>query len=207
MTRIFPKPLTLSAFWLIISSCILCSGQVQKNYYTLPAFSSDHTINAVIEIPGGSNKKYEYDAHSGQFVIDQQDGIDRVVDFLPYPANYGFIPSTLSNAIEGGDGDALDVLLISESIATGSVVEAIPIAMLKLIDDGEKDFKIISVPARKELRIIKALTYDDLSTNYGALIRIIETWFLNYNPKEVSTLEGWGDEKEALREIQRHRKK
>lgn len=207
MTRIIPKPLILFAFWVIISNCLLCSCHAQKNYYTLPAFSSDHTINAVIEIPGGSNKKYEYDPRSGHFVIDQQDGMDRAIDFLPYPSNYGFIPSTLSNADEGGDGDALDVLLISESLATGTVAEVLPIAILRLVDDGEKDYKIIAVPAKKELRIINALTYDDLSANYKALIRIIETWFLNYNAKDVSTLEGWGDEKEALREIRRHHKK
>jgi inorganic pyrophosphatase len=188
---------------LLGTTCPIGCGTTY-NYYSLPAFGSENSVNAVVEVPGGSNKKYEFNEDSGDFVIDTQDGRERVIDFLPYPANYGFIPSTLSNAGEGGDGDALDVLILSESLPTGTVIETIPIALLKLVDDGEMDYKVIAVPAKLELRIIKALTYVELSANYNALRQIIETWFLNYNPADVSSIAGWGDEKEALEEIQRN---
>ena len=49
--------------------------------------------------------------------------MDRIVNFLPYPANYGFIPSTFMDKKKGGDGDALDILLISEHMVTGTVVD------------------------------------------------------------------------------------
>ena len=123
---------------------------------------------------------------------------------MPYPANYGFIPSTLSKSDFGGDGDALDVLVISETLATGTVLEVLPIAILKLIDDGETDYKIIAVPIEKNKRIIRATTYTELTTDYPKLLKIIELWFLNYNPKDSSSVDGWGDEKEALNEIKLH---
>jgi inorganic pyrophosphatase len=175
-----------------------------KDYYSIPARVSEHTFNAVIEIPAGTNTKYEYSPSQNEFVIDIENGRERVIDFLPYPGNYGFIPSTLSKSDEGGDGDALDVFVLSESVTTGTVVEIVPIALLKLIDDGEMDFKVIGIPLEERNRIIKATTYAELTENYPRLLLIISEWFLNYNKNDTSTIEGWEDEKEAIREIKKH---
>lgn len=89
----------------------------------LPLYSSNGVLNVFIEIPGGTNKKFEYNVGSNTFEIDQKDGKDRVVNYLPYLVNYGYFPSTYSDPEKGGDGDAIDVLLISECIPTGSVIE------------------------------------------------------------------------------------
>lgn len=175
----------------------------QPDFYQLPAMVSENSINAVIEIPAGTNKKYEYNAASKEFIVDKENSRDRIIDFLPYPANYGFIPSTLSKSEIGGDGDALDVLIIAESLPHGTVVKSIPIALLKLIDNGEKDYKIIAVPEDKSLRIIQATTFEQLLDKYSEVPKILELWFLNYNPNDVSSVEGWGNENEALQEIKR----
>jgi inorganic pyrophosphatase len=180
-------------------------GAAEK-YYQLPVFASDTTVNAVIEIPAGTNKKYEYNATRRKFEIDKKDSIERVIDFLPYPANYGFIPSTLSDPGTGGDGDALDVLVISEAVKTGTVIESHPVAVLKLTDKGEEDYKIIAVPADTEFRIISAMNFNELSLNYPGLIRILEAWFLNYNKTDPARIEGWGDERKAMAEIKKHLK-
>lgn len=177
-----------------------------KDFYTLPAKVLEDTFNAVIEIPGGTNKKYEYAPSQKRFVIDTENGIARIIDFLPYPGNYGFIPSTLSKNETGGDGDALDVLVLSETVATGTVMEIIPIAIIKLIDDGETDYKIIAVPQDKKQRIIKATNYSELNTSYPKLLEILELWFLNYNPNDSSFVEEWGNEKKAYKEIKLHLK-
>ena len=100
-------------------------------------------FNAVIEIPAGTNKKIEFNNSTQAFEVDKNNGKDRVIQFLPYIGNYGYIPSTYSNPNQGGDGDALDVLVISESVKTGSIIEIIPIAVLKLLDEGEIDYKIL----------------------------------------------------------------
>jgi inorganic pyrophosphatase len=155
----------------------------------------------VVEIPAGTNKKYEYNKITNQFEIDQKKGKDRIVEFLPYLGNYGYIPSTYSDPKKGGDGDALDVLVLSESLPTGSIVEIIPIGMLKLIDDGELDFKIIAVTFNKAEQVIKAANYKQFEENYPQIKKIIELWFLNYNKDDNARIDGWVNEKEALIEI------
>lgn len=202
------KCLSTCPYYLTILCCyfLLLSCASQKDYYDLPAITPNASVNAIIEIKAGTNKKYEYDPLKKEIVIDKENGKERVIDFLPYPGNYGFIPSTLSKTDSGGDGDALDVLVISESIATGTVIETLPIALLKLIDDGEIDYKVIAVPVDKKKQIINATSYENLVTNYPKLLEIVELWFLNYNKNDISTIEGWGDEKEAFEEILRHLK-
>ncbi|MEX0290465.1 MAG: inorganic diphosphatase [Flavobacteriaceae bacterium] len=183
------------------------SGCKSTNYYALPAFTDNEAVNAIIEIPAGTNKKLEYDRAKNSFVIDQYENQDRVIAFLPYPGNYGFIPSTLSDPAKGGDGDALDVLVISEAFETGSSIEVIPVALLKLIDDGEKDYKIIAVPRKMQDRVLEIVDFNGLKTKHPAVLKVLELWFLNYNTEDPASLEGWGDEKEALQEIKKHLKK
>ncbi len=177
-----------------------------KITYDLPTYGANNGITAVVEIPAGTNKKFEYDPVVKQMLRDLENDIPRTINFLPYPGNYGFVPSTLSKLENGGDGDALDILVISEAIPSGTVVETLPIAILRLIDDGEKDSKVIAVPMSKKLKIIDALSYQDLLERYPQIPKIIELWFLNYNQNDISEVEGWGDENEALKEIQNHLK-
>jgi inorganic pyrophosphatase len=171
-------------------------------FYSLPTFVSEGTFNAVIEIPAGTNKKIEYDEKGKIFRVDEQNGKERVIDFLPYPANYGFIPSTLSDTLTGGDGDALDALVLAEALETGTVIECIPVGVLRLMDDGEEDHKIIAIPLKNKKRVIDAQNFAQLSKNYPAIMEIIELWFLNYNKDDLAKVKGWGDEKEALKDIQ-----
>lgn len=160
-------------------------------------------INVVIEIPAGTNRKIEYHKDSRQFKTDQRDGKDRIIDFLPYPGNYGFVPSTLMGKAEGGDGDALDVLLLAEALPTGSLVEAIPIGALNLMDEGELDTKIIAIPVDTSLQIIRPSGYQDFSIRYDGAKHIIESWFLYYDGLGQTTFAGWMDEKEALEAVKR----
>ena len=185
-------------FLVLMNSC-----EVKKDYYNINALTENGTINCVIEIPAGTNIKYEYNPDSKVFEIDQEAGHDRIIDFLPYPANYGFIPSTISNPDSNGDGDALDVLVIAESIQTGTLIECRPLAILKLLDNGEIDNKVIAIPAEENLQIIDAADYSTLISNYKGIFEIIEIWFTSYNKNDTSVIVGWDDEKEALKEIQK----
>ena len=191
----------------IISCIIAFSCNEKVDYYHLPAHSTSGLLNAVIEIPAGTNKKFEYNSETLAFEIDKKSGKERIIQFLPYVGNYGYIPSTLSDRKTGGDGDALDVLVLSESSNIGAVIEIIPIAVLKLIDDGEFDFKIIAIPADKKNQIIKVNTFSEFSSVFPEVKNIIELWFLNYNKDDVAKIDGWGDEKEALLEIEKSLKK
>lgn len=188
--------------WLGISLFFIysCRPSSIDNYYTLST-ENNHGIHAVIEIPAGSNHKIEYNNENNRFENDSLDGQIRVINFLPYPANYGFIPSTLMDKSRGGDGDALDILVIAEHLETGTVVVVKPIATLLLSDDDELDTKIIAVPVDSSLQIISANDYMDFMTRYYGAANIIQNWFLNYKGQGKTTLIGWQDEQFARAEI------
>lgn len=92
---------------------------------------------ATIEISKGSKKKYELDKETGLIILDRI-----LYTSTHYPANYGFIPRTL-----GDDKDPLDVLVIcSEEIEPMSLVRCYPIGVMYMLDNGDKDEKIIAIP-------------------------------------------------------------
>lgn len=186
-------------FFLLISSC----QQNDTNYYSLSAISANGHIQAVIEIPAGTNHKIEYSPEKNTFPVDIKNGEERIVQFLPYPGNYGFIPSTMMDKAKGGDGDALDVLIIAESVPTKTVMEIIPIAVLKLSDGGEVDDKIIAIPADKSKQLIHTTTYQDFIKEHLMIQQIIQNWFLFYKGKGVMEVKGWADEKVAKQEIEK----
>ena len=95
-------------------------------------------IRVVIEIPKGSKNKYELDKQSGLIKVDRV-----LYSSVVYPANYGFIPRTY-----GGDHDPLDILVLGqEPVVPLSILEAKPIGLMKMIDQGEEDDKVIAVHA------------------------------------------------------------
>lgn len=92
---------------------------------------------AVVEISQGSKKKYELDKETGYIILDRI-----LYTSTHYPANYGFIPRTY-----GDDKDPLDVLVLcSESIEPLTLVRCYPIGVMKMIDNGMGDEKIIAIP-------------------------------------------------------------
>ena len=91
----------------------------------------------VVEISKGSKKKYELDKETGLIRLDRI-----LYTSTHYPANYGFIPRTLSE-----DQDPLDVLVIcQEPLEPMSIVQCYPIGILYMIDENEVDEKIIAIP-------------------------------------------------------------
>ena len=93
-------------------------------------------VNVLIEIPKGSSTKYEVDPEHGLLMLDRF-----VYSSVHYPGDYGFVPQTI-----GGDGDPMDVLVYSEGIVIPQTVAAFrPVGVMKMIDNGEKDDKIIGV--------------------------------------------------------------
>ena len=96
-------------------------------------------INVIVEIPKGSKCKYELEKKLGIIKVDRI-----LATSVSYPANYGFIPQTLAQ-----DGDPLDALVLSQtSIYPGTLVEVRPIGMMKMMDGGKIDNKIICVPTK-----------------------------------------------------------
>ena len=102
-----------------------------------PERISAKSFSAVIEITKGSKLKYELDKKTGLLRLDRI-----LYTSTHYPANYGFIPLTFAD-----DDDPLDVLVIcSEQIDPMTVVDCYPIGVIKMIDSGRLDEKIIAIP-------------------------------------------------------------
>ena len=197
---------TLIPLWLLIALLIVVSCQSDtKQNAAVPTttFNEDGSINAYIEIPAGGNIKYEYDSTKKALEPDQVDNKDRVIDFLPYLGNYGFITATKMDTAEGGDGDALDVLVLSESVDKGTVMRVLPIAVILLEDQGQKDHKVIAVPFDPSQRTINVEKFSTFITRYNAAQFIVQEWFLNYKGVGKMKLLGWKDEQFALKEIKR----
>lgn len=94
-------------------------------------------MNVIVEIPKFSKNKYEIDKETGIIALD------RVMHSAQdYPFDYGFVPQTLFD-----DGDALDVVLVTTyPLAPGILVKARPVAIMEMVDGGERDDKVIAVP-------------------------------------------------------------
>ena len=94
-------------------------------------------FNVIIEIPKGSNNKYEIDKETGLIALDRAN-----YSGAPYPVDYGFAPQTLWD-----DGDALDVIVLTTwPLDVGVVARVRPVAIMEMIDGGESDYKVIAVP-------------------------------------------------------------
>lgn len=129
------KKISAAAAFTLMSSVVMAEGYVNPFAYPQPEDSSE--FYTVVEIPAGSFTKYEIDAETGHVLVDRYQSMPVV-----YPANYGSIPSSLA-----GDGDPLDALVFTrEPIVPGALIKVRAIGILKMIDGGETDDKIVAVP-------------------------------------------------------------
>lgn len=136
----------LSAIALLVSASAAVQAQNVLDF-PQPEKMPDE-IYAVTEIPAGGMIKYETDAKTGFIVADRFQSMP-----VAYPANYGSLTQSL-----GGDGDPLDVIFYTRApLQPGTLIKLRPIGVLKMIDGGEVDDKIVAVPASKI-----DPTYDDI---------------------------------------------
>jgi inorganic pyrophosphatase len=164
-----------------------------------PTFTPSGNINVVVEIPTGTNAKWEVDKSSGDLQWTFKNGKPRVVAYLSYPGNYGMIPGTSLPKGLGGDGDPLDVLIIGNSLPRGTIIEARPIGVLKLLDNGEQDDKIIAVLPDSIMGGISSM--EDLDREFNGISDIIEIWFSNYKGPGEAETNGFGSAEEARKII------
>ena len=145
-------------------------------------------MKVIIEIPKDSHNKYEIDKETGLIALDRAN-----YSSAAYPFDYGFVPQTLWE-----DGDALDVILLTTyPLAVGVLVAARPVGLLKMIDSGDDDAKIIAVPAN-DRRWEDVQDLNDLNKH---TLREMQHFYETYKalkgkPSEV-VVEGFGDKEQA----------
>lgn len=163
-----------------------------------PAMTAEGLVNIVVEIPAGSNEKWEVDKETGHLEWERlADGRYRVVEFLPYPANYGMVPRTLLPRELGGDGDPLDVFLLGPARDRGAVVPARIVAVIRAIDGGEQDDKILAVDPESWFAEVRTL--NDLETRFPGAVDVLVSWLSHYKGEGRMVVEGVSDEAAAAR--------
>ena len=177
-----------------------CATDPMANLNELPAVVRPGVLNAVIEIPAGTVEKRQYDEATNSFPVDMRNGVPRRITFLPYPANYGFIPGTRMLKEEGGDGDAVDVFVLCGALPSGTVLEVEAIGIIELLDAGERDDKLIALPVDPALRTVEA---EDIHELPAAAREILVTWLLNYDPVDGAELIGVKGKAEAMAAVER----
>lgn len=152
-------------------------------------------VNVVVEIPTGTNDKWEVDSQDGLLKWEFRNGQPRVVKFLPYPGNYGMIPNTLLSKEAGGDGDPLDIMVLSPAVQRGSVIQARVICVLRFLDGGEQDDKLLAVLPGTPLGDVTNLR--QLQKQFPGALQIVERWFQHYKGLSEMKFLGRGDVDEA----------
>jgi inorganic pyrophosphatase len=133
-------------------------------------------IPVIVEVSKGSKVKYELDKNSGLIKVDRI-----LFSSVVYPANYGFIPQTYCD-----DQDPLDVLVLGqESVVPLAIMTAKPIGVMKMIDQGEMDDKIIAVHAHDP----EYAHYDSIDQLPPHRLLELKQFFLDYKSLENKTVE------------------
>ncbi|MEM1291413.1 MAG: inorganic diphosphatase [Cyanobacteria bacterium P01_H01_bin.162] len=146
----------------------------------IPAQPEPGLLNVLVEIPSGSKNKYEFDKDMGALILDRV-----LFSSVQYPYDYGFVPNTLAD-----DGDPLDgMVLMDQPTFPGCVIASRPIGMLEMIDGGDRDEKILCVPA-EDPRFAQVNSLDDIAAH--RLDEIAE-FFRSYKNLEnkVTEILGW----------------
>lgn len=154
---------------LIVLSGLIFSSPIDE----IPFKDSDNLHNFYVEIPSGTKEKWEVNKKTGLLEQDQKNGKNRIIKFLPYPGNYGFIPQTLS-----GDGDPIDLIDLDEFHPRGEFKKIQVIGAMYFEDKKDVDYKFIGVSPTGTFKNIESI--DDLLYERPTVLEILKLWFLSY---------------------------
>jgi inorganic pyrophosphatase len=152
-----------------------------------PGPNPPEEVTAIIEIPRGGRNKDELDKTTGLLRLDRV-----LYSAVQYPGDYGFIPRTLHE-----DGDPLDILIrINEPTFPGCEISARPIGVLRLLDRGEPDDKILAVPSHDPFHQ-EYFDIADLPQSYLAEVAHFFQIYKDLEAKRVLVV-GWEKSEVAL---------
>lgn len=162
------------------------------NKVVTPGDVAEGIVNTVVEISEGSCLKIEWNRQLACFELDRVEP-----KIFAKPCNYGFIPGTLDE-----DGDELDTLIVSpEPIPMGTLIKARVIGVMRFVDDGEVDDKVVVVPADDRHSKNAITSLEDLGEGWRQQIEHHFTHYKDLKKPGSTVVEGWGDVEEAKRII------
>jgi len=166
----------------------------------IPYRAANGDYQMVVEIPAGTNEKWQTDALTGQFYHDRINGIPRVINFLPYPMNYGMIPQTLLDREKGGDGDPLDIITLAPAQPRGTVNQVKILGALRLAERGEMDTKIVATLPGGPFQDVNDLP--ELLMQYPGTVEIVRLWFEGYKGPGSFLFQGYANRSESEQMIE-----
>ncbi len=151
-------------------------------------------IRVFIEIPKGSQVKYEVDKQTGLLLVDRF-----IYTAMGYPFNYGYLPGTKAK-----DGDPVDVMVVATyPVQPGSLLPSRVIGLLEMEDEAGLDNKIIAVPTRKVDPFYASI--QDIGDLNDATKNLVKHFFEKYKdiePGKWTKVKGFHGKEVAFREIQ-----
>lgn len=144
-------------------------------HHVSPGDKLPEIVNGIVEIPKGTRAKYELDKESGLLKLDRV-----LYSSVYYPANYGFIPQSYC-----GDKDPLDILILSQiDVVPMCIVAAKVIGVMRMVDNGDADDKIIAVAAGDP----SVSHINDISELPAHFISELRNFFEDYKKLEKKTV-------------------
>lgn len=184
----------LSCWSLLVGACLVqpawAGESIRHPFHAEQPASAPAEVLLAVEIPAGSFTKYEIGEDDGLLYVDRFQSMP-----VAYPANYGSMPRTLA-----GDNDPLDALVLTRApLHPGTLIRFRPVGVLRMVDDGEHDQKIIGVPTDKVDPTYAGIR--DLSDLPRIELDRIEAFFRVYKElpagRNPVVLDGFGDAAEA----------
>jgi inorganic pyrophosphatase len=184
-----------------------------RNFITeIDLVNADGSYNMVVEIPAGTNEKWEVctfgalarperfpgcTAPGRELIHEVKDGVRRVVRHLGYPGNYGALPQTRS-----GDDDPLDVIAIGPAAGRGSVVPVTVVGVFRCRDGDEPDDKLVAIAPGSPLHGLVS-TAQQLDATAPRAADMLHHWFLGYKGDDSMACEALSDERAAAALVDR----
>jgi len=155
-------------FYLIFFSQICFANPIN-----IIEYKKNDLYSFYVEIPAGTLEKWEVDKESGELEWEEKNGKKRIINFLPFPGNYGFIPQTLA-----GDNDPIDLIMIDAAKERGSLNHVRVIGGLYFEDKKELDIKLIGISPTGIFK--KYNSINDLFLEQPNILNILKIWFGSY---------------------------
>ena len=148
---------------------------------------SPEVVNVIVEVPVESRNKYEYEPEMGAVMLDRV-----LPGNVRYPADYGFIPSTIST-----DGEPVDIVVAAyDPVFPGCVVQARVVGALEMTEAGESEYNIFAVPSG-DPRFDDIATLEDLPEQNLHEIEQFFVAFKRLEGDEGAEVQGWCEPEET----------
>ncbi|MDH3650238.1 MAG: hypothetical protein OEQ53_11175, partial [Saprospiraceae bacterium] len=188
----------VSLLFIIVSlSSFSCQHEESKDKVShkivMPPTHVDGQLQAMIEVPVGSNVLTYYNPDLQRIDTFSTDGIPNELEYLPYPVNQGFISVLGPDSAE----QKLSVWILAKQMTAGEVLAVAPIGLMEYSDAGIDYQECLMIPIDERMRVVRVQKFRELIIEFDPLKYGIEHWLRNRHGIGRVTSFVWKDERKA----------